>query len=584
VFLTQAEELCRAVDPWLGWRPGAHPLIVSFVQGGNLLIGVSHPPAGFRPVAAGARADGGSSGSLGGDGSNSGGAPNRAELTAFYRPGFLDQRTLGTGALAGRPRFSEVGDELVPSVSFSPGRDPLASFSALVREAFQVQVALQLASRVDAKAGVIDETDLEGLMDEGGAAKGASSRGGRSARSKGRLLEMAAMLRECQEAFERYPESSVMNNVHGNLEGNVLYGLLIKDGFAADVARETGGVARETSEVIGEGVSPSEASDERVGPQDAGGGTESLARTVALIRRERWAQLNSATIAYERRMEIYEGLPRFVELELLRALALGTGAASPDRLLPEFVQLMDVNLKEAAARLVRTRFGLLTQLNRRGWGASRRRFYHSGMGLGYLLDATVPGWRGEVGADHRPLDLILEDAVTFDGGDTDEKLIELARRRYGYYECLEDERAWAEDMGEKRRALLAKVLEAEGTRITVDVSALNEKSAWYDTGSAERIGEAVVVHIRPGVFTYGDGTTFVEFRGIATVEDRRAKLFHLTVPGTNLAVFGDEDRLPGHKGAEFTEGLDVDLAGFRVRAQRGTVHRDGALLFISLLA
>jgi hypothetical protein len=204
--------------------------------------------------------------------------------------------------------------------------------------------------------------------------------------------------------------------------------------------------------------------------------------------------------------------------------------------------------------------------------------------MGFMLDATVPGWRNAVSSDRQPLDLVLESAVTFDGGDTDERLLELARRRYGYYDRLEDERTWSEDVGDRRRELLAKVLGAEGTRITVDVSALNEKTAWYDTSSAEKIGESVVVHIRPGVFTYGDGTTFVEFRGVAMVEDRRARLFHLTVPGTNLAIFGDADRVPGHKGAEFTEGLDVDLAGFRVRAQRGTVQRDGGVLLISLLA
>ncbi|MDP2871161.1 MAG: hypothetical protein Q8P31_01260 [Bacillota bacterium] len=523
VYLAQADALCRAVDPWIGWRPGAEPVLVSMAPGGNLLVGSPEPPPGFRPVAGGAGGAGGGNG-----------------LAAFYRPGFLDQRSLGVGVLAGRPRYSQVGGALVPAVLFSPGRDPLASFGVLARKVFQAQIALELAAGVDAAKGVADETDLEGLS---GTATGESKRNA--------FAGMAAMLRECQESFERYPESTVHNNVLGNLEGALLYGFLQKDGFDAQVAAVTG--------------------------DDA---TASLARTIALVRRERWAQMTQPLVAFERRMELYEGLPRFVEMLLLRAIAAGgEGLLSAD-----FLRLTGDDVSTAAGRLSSARFGLLTQLNRRGWGAGRRRFYHSGMGLGFLLDAAVPGWRREISDEGQPLDLVLESTVTFDGGHLDEKLLELARRRYGYYERLEDERDWAEAAGEKRRELLAKVLEAEGTRITVDVSALSEKSVWYDTGAAERIGESVVVHVRPGVFTYGDGSTFVEFRGLAMIEDRRARLFHLTVPGRNLSVFGDDDRLPAHKGAEFTGGLDVELAGLRVRAQRGTVQREGGLIFISLLA
>lgn len=535
-YLNQADALCRAVDPWLGWRPGALPVLVTLVRGGNLLLGVSRVPSGFRQMD-------------GGDGP-----------AAFYRPGFLHQRALGVGVLAGRPRLSEVGGILVPVVSFSPAKDPLASFGVLVREVFQAQMALELAALADAGRGVADETDLEVLFDTAGDGGG---RGGRGARQGGLLTEMAAMLQECQASFERYPESSVPNNVLGNLEGALLHGFLVHDGFAAEAAETAaGGRAAEAGDTAGTAMA-------------------SLARVMALVRRERWAHLSAGLVAYERRMELYEGLPRFVELQLLEAIAVGAGSA----LMPEFLRLIgEENVPAAAGRLMHARFGLLTQLNRRGWGASRRRFYHSGMGLSYMLDATVPGWRQEVSRERRPLDVVLESAVCFDGGDTDEKLLELARRRYDYYERLEDERAWAEALGDRRSELLAKVFESDGTRITVDVSALAEKSVWYDTSSAERIGESVVVHVRPGVFTYGDGSTFIEFRGLAMVEDRRARLFHVTVPGTNLAIFGDEEQVPGHKGAEFTEGLDVKLAGFRVRAQRGTVQRGGRLIFISLLA
>jgi len=516
-YLEQANALCRRAEPWQGWMPGARPVLVSLGQGGCLLFGVDDPPAGFRAVDLGGSVD------------------------VLYRPGYVETRRLATGILAGGPQVAFLNGEPVPAVAFSPARDPLTTLGLLVRDVFRATVAIDLAASVDAGAGIGEDDELREL-DAGMAEAGDDGDRG--------LARKAAFLRQCQLAFERYPETNVLNNVLGNLEGRLLYGYLNGSGFGDEVA-EAASQPRPTA----------------------------VARAFALVRRERQAEMGPATIVYERRMELYEGLPRFVELTVLR------GMDSDEAPMAEsFRRLFPGGLRETARRLVATRLGMLTQLNVRSWGASRRRFYHSGAAVALLLDDVVAGWRHEVSNDGRPLDAVLEGAVEFDGAQGDEGLLEAARRYYGYYERLEDEQQWERSVSDRRRELLAGVFSAEGTRVTIDVSALNEKTAWYDTATAERIGESVVVHVRPGVFTYGDGATFVECRGLTMVEDRRSRMFHITVPGTRLEITGDEESVGTARGAEFTEGLAVDLGGLRVRARRGVVLREGYTLFVRLLA
>ncbi len=510
--------MCRAVDPWPGWGPGAAPVLISLEQQGSLLLGVPEPPPGFGRLA---QADG---------------------LAVLYRPGLVETQRLANGVLAGRHQVAAWSGRVIPAVNFSPARDAVTSMGLLVRELFRATAALDLAGSVAATAGTGEEDELSEVS---------AMPAGTEDFADDALRRKAALLRQLQAAYERYPETQVLNNVLGNLEGRLLYGHLSDSGFG-----------EEAGEVTGQS-------------QPA-----ATARALALVRRERHAGMGPSTIGYERRMELFEGLPRFVELALLRAMCGADGIP----LTPGFKAVVGDGYHETATRLVAARFGMLTQLNVRGWGASRRRFYYSGAAIAFLLDDVVPGWRREVVLEGRPLDLVLEAVADFDGGTVDEKLLETTRRYYGYYERLEDEQQWSRDTADRRRELLAGVFSGPGTKVTLDVSALNAKSAWYDTATAERIGESVIVHVRPGVFTYGDGGTFVECRGLAMVEDRRAKLFHVTVPGTNLAIVGDEEPVGAARGAEFTEGLNVELGGLRIRARRGVLVREGDSLYIRVLA
>lgn len=512
--------LCAEGNPWPGWSLTGQPAMLALSGGGNIVLGLPEPPPGFRPIEIPAVDPG----------------PGRTapRQVAAYRPGYLPATPLVQGTLAGEYRSIALGDHVLPVVAAGePGKDPLVNLGVLARNLFRVQVAAQMAADLDVQAGFGGD-DLEELLQNA-----ADSLAAQNPRAR-----LAAFLFESQKAFEHYPETSLLNNVLANLEGRLLYGHISANGFAADLAKITGDP-------------PSEA----------------LARAFALARRERYGEMSATLVAYERRMEVYEGLPRYVEISLFRLL--GDQAGGDDT---------GSELQVRARRLVATRLGLLTQLNQRGWGASRRRFYHSGMALGFLLDGTVPGWRQDIAAEHTPLDRILESVVSFDGGNEDERILETARQYYGYFERLEDERSWTRDVDGRRRELLEGLFETAGTRVSVDVSALTERSTWYDADTVERIGESLLVHVRPGVFTYGDGGTFVEFRGVSIVEDKRAKMMHTNLPGPDPVLFGDDESLPLIKGVEFTEGLDVELGGLKIRARRGTVQRDGKVLLIKLLA
>jgi hypothetical protein len=282
-----------------------------------------------------------------------------------------------------------------------------------------------------------------------------------------------------------------------------------------------------------------------------------------------------------------EGLPRYVELRLYRELARVAGeqtAQQARHALGDDSAEGATGLSSRAMRLFDARVGLLTQLSQRGWGAARRRFSHSGMGLAFLLDEVCPGWHAQLTEGLVPLDLILEQAVGFEGDEGDDELVEAARLRYGYYDRLADERQWVRDIECRRRELVGAALDTPGTRVAVDVSALHDKTSWYDGQSVEWVGESVAVHRQPGVFTYGDGSTFVEFRGVSLVEDKRSRVLHLTVPGPRLVVFGDDEAVPETRNCEFTEGLEIDLGPLRVRARRGTVEHDNGALLITIQA
>lgn len=512
---------------WPGWRPLGQPAVLVLPGGAALAIGLSEAPVGFVPLADGAaRTDG--------------------HRPVHYSAGPVGAQAATTGAMARSYRMVRLDGVAHPAVLLPELGNGLAAVGTLARRLFRGQVGLGLAVAVEAAVGAgYDDSGPPGTEPDS-LPPGPAGLGPR----------LPAFLADCQRAYERYPETSLLNNVLANLEGRLLHGYLDGDGFATAAAGTTGHPVR---------------------PE------ERLGRCLSLVRRERYGELAPRLVAYERRAEILEGLARYVELKLHRELsgAAGQQASKPpgdagDEALTSF--------ESRARRLFRAGIEVLPQLNRRGWGASWRRFGHSGMGLAFLLDDARPGWAERLAEAREPLDQLLEQAVGFLGDRADDELIEAARMRYGYYDQLADERAWVRETEARRRELVGGALDGPGTRIVLDISALGDQVRWHDTCPVEWVGESVAVHRPPGALTHAQGTTYVEYPGVTLVQDLRSGMLHVTVPGPALEVMGDDTVVPETRECEFSEGLQVDLGSLRVRARRGRVERGRGGLLVTILA
>ena len=535
---------------WPGWEPLRQPALIVVAGGGYVLLGTGVLPPSFAKIRLPGPSD-----------------EARGEEPLGWAAGPVPLAAVLPGTLAGEYRIATIGERAVPVVGPLRGPVDCAFVGQLARDLFRAQVAVRLAADMDVLAGLDDE-DREELYDARLHDLDLSDP----------AVRIVALLAQSQLAYERYPEVSLLNNVLANLEGRLLFGHTVPDGWEPPMAPPARRRGNNPSGAV-------EANGNVACAAEVAGARPARAHAFALARRERHAALRPFLVAYERRLELYEGLPRYVELKLYRRLAQAAklGLSAGDLPPGEAALAAVLEWAPAAARLAGQRVALLGKLNERGWGAARRRFHHSGMGLADLLDATVVGWPQMVLSERLPLDVVLEGAVELDGGERDERLLESARHHYQYYDRLEDERTWVRAVEERRRQLVGAVLDGPGTRVILDVSSLREKASWYDRQTAEAIGESILVHVRPGVFTYGDGSTFVEFRGTSIVEERRARLLHATVPGSPVAIWGDDERLPETRNAEFTAGLQLDLGCLRVRANRGTIQHEGGALLVRLL-
>ncbi len=297
-----------------------------------------------------------------------------------------------------------------------------------------------------------------------------------------------------------------------------------------------------------------------------------LALAFALIRRERRAQLDDALIDYERAVEYYSGLATYV---CLRALEAAGADYEP---CPPFQRLAgESGFPMAGGWLDEKHRAELAVVNRRGRGAVRRRFFHTGAELALLLDRFHPGWKARI---HQPdvwLDTLLEEKVTFDGGVGDDAIIAEAEHRYDYVSLLEEERANAREMRERRQQLLQSILSGNGTMFIFDVSQLRLTDIRLDHDGLEAVNERLQVHTGAAFFQYGPATTLY-FHGVPVVEDRESGLLEVRIPDRRLRISGDDSPFRLVKPAEFTEGFELNAGGVRVRARQGIIQPiDGAI-------
>ncbi len=359
-----------------------------------------------------------------------------------------------------------------------------------------------------------------------------------------------------------YPELSATNNALGNLEARILY-----DYLDARYGHGRPGAG---------GVGPNSAA--------AAPTAERAAFEFSLVRRERRGPLDDDVIDYERDLERGEGLARYVLVRTLLGARLGSYVPSK-----AFAILAGREAYSRAGELVAGHLARLPDLNIKAAGAAWWRFFHTGMALALFADFVDEEWKRKV-VGGQPLDAVIEQKATFDGGTADERAIEFIKQRYGYDALLDAEREFGRSERRRKERLLASLLGGPGTRVTFDVSSLVPDETYLDSGrfavvwdpaSVETVTRNVRIHKR-GLRFAGFGTD-LRFGELPVVEDLKNRLFHVSVPNAGrLDMQGDGQSCSLDKPAQFEDGLEVVLPGVVAKARSGYVRNSGGTLYIKI--
>lgn len=331
-----------------------------------------------------------------------------------------------------------------------------------------------------------------------------------------------------------YPDDQPVNNALGNIEGHLL---LEAHRAAEDQVRE-------------------------------------VALAFALIRRERRAQLEDEQVQYERYHETQEGLAMYAAVRLLEEAAAPGYEPSAG-----FERLVGGRLPDLARGAVERRLEALRTINRKGLGATRRRFFYTGLGLALLLDRLRPGWKDELRAPGVWMDTLLDASVSFDGGERDDHLIAEVEFRYDYVSKLREEREHTRTVRRRKEELIAQVLRGPGRVFVFDVSDLYLTGVQVDDDRLETIGERLRIHTGRASFRYGQ--TVLDFEGVPVIEDRHNGLIEVRLPG-RLTFLGDGNQLRVLRPTEFTEGLELQVDGVRVRARQGFIQPVGDAVYVKI--
>lgn len=217
-----------------------------------------------------------------------------------------------------------------------------------------------------------------------------------------------------------YPETSARNNALFNIEAQVLHAALQSDDKAT--------AKRKAQEFIA-------------------------------VRKMRQGEFDSRFVEFEKGLESNEGLAEYAGV---KAVLAGIEAASRKQTAIPF-QSLDKNSYFA------NRFERLRRITRVGRN-SRLRFYDTGAAQAFLLDRLMMGWKKRVQSTGAAIQDLVEEAA-FDSSEL-KRVAETAMRQYKYEEVLKAEREIEARKLEERRAVLDSVLNKQGRRYIIDVSAL----------------------------------------------------------------------------------------------------------------
>lgn len=285
-----------------------------------------------------------------------------------------------------------------------------------------------------------------------------------------------------------------------------------------------------------------------------------LLTQIALVRRERRSATEPEEEAEELALEAGLGLGRYVGGLCARRLA--EGPVPPADLV---AALADAAALPPARRLAHTGHALALLLQA-----------VEGLGKDLPVQGRRPwaggtdvsgGWRAAVAAG-ATLDALLESRVRFDGGSRDDALLTSALAAHDHAAALERARAAAALAEQARRALVEGILTGPGTLLSIDIRALGHPLV-RTPAPAQPVHAGLLVYPEGAEFSFAHGT-HLRFAGLAVAADGGSGLLQARVPA-RLRLGADGAALPGEEAAAFTDGLQLNLPGVRLRARAGTL-------------
>ena len=177
------------------------------------------------------------------------------------------------------------------------------------------------------------------------------------------------------------------------------------------------------------------------------------------VRRMRQGELESRFVEFEKGLESNEGLAEYAGV---KAVLAGIEAVNRKRAAIPF-QSLDKSGYFA------NRFQRLRRITSVGRN-SRLRFYDTGAAQAFLLDRLMTDWKSRVQSTGAAIQDLVEEAA-FDSNEL-KRMAETALRQYEYEAVLKAEQETEARKLAERRAVLDSVLNKQGRRYIIDVSAL----------------------------------------------------------------------------------------------------------------
>ncbi len=317
-----------------------------------------------------------------------------------------------------------------------------------------------------------------------------------------------------------YPETSARNSALFNIEANILYTAL----QAGDKAT----AKRKAQEFIA-------------------------------VRKLRQGELDSRFVEFEKGLESNEGLAEYAGV---KAVLAGIEAVNRKRAAIPF-QNLDKNSYFA------NRFERLRRITRVGRN-SRLRFYDTGAAQAFLLDRLMTDWKKRVQATGAAIQDLVEEAA-FDYNES-KRIAETALRQYEYESVLKAEQEIEARKLAERRAILDSVLNKQGRRYVIDVSALGRVGDLmsFDPMNVTMIDNQKRVHTR--MLVVGQEGVYKATFEQPVVEDKAAKQYvtvsipeqnELLIDGVPLDVTASVER-SFHR-------LRIITPGFKFEASSGVI-------------